>query len=207
MADILITGFTPFDNRKVNASWNMAQAIQKQFAYTDLQVMEIPVIWGKPEELLRPVMKTNCPTSLIALGEGREGWFDIETLACNQRNPRPDNSQNQPAHPLIAPDGPKSRKSTFNTMALQRKLASGSSMGTFPVRRSRSAGGFLCEETFYMIEGFKEQYDRLTDVLFVHLPPYGSDLTIDGKGVNCDEDILARFGQALFENFLDITSV
>lgn len=206
MSDILITGFTPFDGRKVNAAWIAAKAIKQSGVNPGLEIVEIPVIWGKPQKILQPLVKANCPVWLIALGEGREGWFDIETLACNKRNPRVDINQNLPPQPLIDANGPESRKSTFNALALQRELSFEGVAQTFPVRRSQSAGGFLCEEMLYVIEAFKAQYARLEHVLFVHIPPFGSELCVGGRRVKCDEKMLANFGLLLLEKTLDITA-
>ena len=79
MTDILVTGFAPFDGRSVNASWIAAASLD------GVHKLEIPVVWGEPMKLLGQVIETIEPRCIISMGEGRDGWFDIETRARNAR--------------------------------------------------------------------------------------------------------------------------
>jgi pyroglutamyl-peptidase len=182
LPQLLITGFTPFDGRTVNGSWIAAQT------YASANHLEIPVIWGKPLPNLEHAVKSFKPEIVISLGEGREGWFDIETQARNQRKHRPDNLAQYPNTDII-PGGPPSLESTINTSALHKRLED----QQIPIRISADAGQFLCEETLYCLEHLKTQYDSLRTVVFVHLPPFGTSLTYRGEGRVVDTDLLEDF--------------
>lgn len=186
----LVTGFTPFDGRQVNASWIAARSLAGE---PDVQTLEIPVAWGEPAKLLTPVCRRDCPAVILSMGEGRPGWFDIETVARNTRNERPDNNGRQPAGAPIDPAGPDRIRASIDARALQRHLAA----GDFPVRTSRDAGAYLCEETLYTLERLRVQHAALVTVVFVHLPPYGTPVRFGDRVTLCDEALLTRFSRHL----------
>ena len=92
MTRILLTGFTPFDNRPVNASWVAVKSIDS----ADIQAVQIPVVWGQPYIVLREAIERFQPGVIVSLGEGHIGEFNIETIARNKRKHREDNLKNFP---------------------------------------------------------------------------------------------------------------
>lgn len=197
----LITGFTPFDGREVNASWIAAGALAGHLPNAGIRTLELPVIWNTPRTLLEPLCENDCPQAIIALGEGRPGWFDIETRASRSPADRTDNDGNPPAdHPF--PEGPPEVHASIDAFTLQRRLA----RHDVPVRISRQAGGFLCEQTLYTLEMLRRQFPRLQTVAFVHLPPYGSPLTFKRRQRLCDESVLLDFSLLLFDNVMKLSA-
>ena len=192
MIKTLVTGFSPFDGRSVNASWIAARSLAGE---THLQAMEIPVAWGEPAKLLAPLCHRDCPEIIISMGEGREGWFDIETAARNARNERPDNEGTLPNGRPIVPDGPARLAASVDASGLHRKLLA----QRLPVRVSRDAGAFLCEEMLYTLEILRARHARLCTVVFVHLPPYGTPVNLGREETPCTEPLLARFARSLLE--------
>jgi pyroglutamyl-peptidase len=191
MQNILITGFTPFDGREVNASWVAASSVKRE----DVHALEIPVVWGEPLRVLKPYCDNQCPQMIISLGEGREGWFDVETIALNTRNERADNEGKLPAGEPILHGASNSRSASIDAGVLQRGLA----QQGYPMRISSNAGQFLCEETLYVIEHLRDRYPPLEKVLFCHLPPFGTSVHIKGNSRTCDETVLGDFTRALLE--------
>ncbi len=186
MKNLLITGFTPFDGRDRNASWIAACSV-------DIPALEIPVVWGQPWDLLKAACEKDCPEIIVSLGEGRTGWFDIETRARAVRKERVDNNGDLPASPTLFNDVPSRREASIDAGFLQRGL---SAYG-YPVRISTDAGQFLCEETLYVLETLKDAFDTLHRVVFCHVPPYGTELYHSGKAVPCDPPLLADFARRL----------
>ena len=199
MADILLTGFTPFDGRAHNASWIAAcqMAQQPSTGYT-LQCLELPVCWGEASRQLAETIARSHPRCIIAMGEGAVGSFKIETLAHNARQPRPDNQQRLPEHPLIDPAGP----AAFVCSAPVAQIRAALHVQDIAVELSTNAGGFLCEEALYTLERLKAQHADIALVLFVHLPPFGSSAHYKGALRPCDEALLADFGTALLHSTL-----
>lgn len=188
---ILVTGFQPFDNRSVNASWIAAESLKST---VHLNALELPVVWGAPWHELSAAVERYKPATIISMGEGREGWFDIETLARNNRSERRDNLDALPPG-LIEPTGPTSINATIAAEPLHKNLLS---LG-YPIRISNDAGGFLCEETLFCLELLKLDHDFIKTVTFIHLPPFDTALSINSKNRICDTDLLTTFASALLD--------
>lgn len=195
MSHILLTGFTPFDGREFNASWIAARAlIDTHRSEHILHGLCIPVCWGQPRLALLQALAQWQPRCVIAMGEGTRGLFKIETVARNRRATRKDNAGQLPEQPLIDPTGPDTRLASAPFAALESHL----SQAGYPMQLSNDAGAYLCEELLYTLEGLKEQHSCLQTVLFVHLPPFGSDLELRGRMRQCDAALLLEFTQHLF---------
>lgn len=186
MAKLLITGFTPFDSRKINASWVAAKT------YRNAHHLEIPVVWGAPMPHLRRAIEQYQPDTVISLGEGRESWFDIETRAKNTRKHRMDNHGEHPIED-ISPGGPDLRVASIDASGVHQDLVE----QDIPIRVSEDAGQFLCEETLYCLETLKEQQLGLNKVTFTHLPPYGTKIHYRGEDKFVNEPLLADYVQRL----------
>jgi pyroglutamyl-peptidase len=193
LPNLLLTGFTPFDGRNVNGSWIAASS------YEAAEHLEIPVVWGKPMSCLEAAIKLQQPEIIISLGEGREGWFDIETLARNERKHRTDTLDQHPAGEILT-NGPASMHATINASALHTRLFD----QQIPIRISNDAGQYLCEETLYCLEHLKVASDHLQTVVFVHLPPFGTELTYRGEVRKADPDLLEDFVRRLVTAVLEL---
>ncbi len=200
MREILITGFTPFDGRPVNASWIAASALARKGEYDGhrLRALQIPVCWGAPRRALTQALQTGTPMLILSMGEGEPGIFRIETLARNARRERPDNDGRLPAGAPNSPTGPAERRSSF---ACQRVCEALAAQG-IPVRLSEDAGAYLCEELLYTLEEFRETTPAIEQVLFVHVPPWGTPLQWRGAARLCEESLLQEFGEALLRAIL-----
>lgn len=200
MTDILITGFTPFDGRPVNASWIAASALARRGHYRGhaLHALEIPVCWGAPREALADCLQAGVPGLILSMGEGEPGVFRIETRARNLRRERADNAGALPAGAPNSLTGPAERHSSFACEPLSQALAAQG----IPVRLSDDAGSYLCEELLYTLEEFKEVHAGLARVLFVHVPPFGTALQYKGDARTCSEALLEDFGLVLLDAVL-----
>ena len=194
---ILVTGFAPFVGRTLKSSWVAAKTIAKSFSDVDLDILELPVVWGAPESLLGTKCKKRTPAIIVSLGEGKPGLFQIETVAGNLRMQRKDNNAGLPPSPKIKADGPANHFSSAPYQQLFQQLAA-----KYPVGLSADAGGFLCEETLYTLEELRLAYGDLKMTLFVHLPPYGTILN-DGE-TRCDDELLSAFAHDLIDSTLGI---
>ena len=195
-ASVLVTGFEPFDGRQTNASWIAARSL----ALTpNVRVLCLPVVWGAPLETLHALCSEDCPQTILALGEGRDGWFDIETRARNTRADREDNTGTCTADPIVR-GGPESVKASINAGKLRQQLVH---LG-HPVRLSEDAGAFLCEETLYSLERLKELHKPLQNVAFCHMPPAGSTSAEAGALAKCTDDAARAFAKDLLEAALHL---
>lgn len=198
--NLLATGFTPFDDRDINASWIAAGAM----AGPGCRTLEIPVVWGEPGRHLGEAIKTDMPVIILSLGEGRPGWFDLEHVARNVRGDKPDNhGQSAGRDELIEPDGPDKRALNFDARPLQRALAR---LG-YPVRRSRDAGQYLCEETLYTLLQLQEKNPAIRMALFCHLPPWGSSVNVRGQPMTVDSALMTAFAADLKQACIELNDI
>lgn len=191
---ILLTGFEPFDGREQNASWIAANALaQQQYSGTQLRAVLIPVCWGAPRRVLDPIVAEWQPHVIIGMGEGEPGVFRLESVANNTRRERTDNDGKLPEGRVIEPGGPTCRTASIDCTTLRGALAAPG----LPVRVSTDAGAFLCEELLYTLESLRNAHETLDTVLFVHLPPFGTALELQGQPRVCDEALLLEFASLL----------
>lgn len=197
---ILITGFSPFDGRKQNASLIAAYSAAKN-EDAIISSIEIPVEWGKPRESLAKAIHIHQPEIIISLGEGHVGEFNIETKARNVRRKRIDNCGNLPCG-LNYPNSPDILTATIDAESLLEWINQDNDI---PIKISSDAGGFICEETLYTLERLKVSSPQLSSVVFVHLPPFGSSLVYLGKQRKCDEILLSDFTRRLIDGILNLS--
>jgi len=194
---ILITGFAPFDGRLTNASWLAAQSLASQ---VPVEILEMPVVWGAPLTALQPICERDCPAIIISMGEGKVGEFTFLVVAHNERGMRLDNLAKMPFQRLIDPLGPAQRDGSIDANRLCARLSG----QAWPIRVSTDAGAFLCEETLYTLEFLRQDYAHLQTVVFVHLPPHGSEFQRNHESQQCDTEQLTRFAQHLHAAVLEI---
>jgi pyroglutamyl-peptidase len=148
VSKLLLTGFAPWADVKVNPSGEVAAALGGHV---------LPVDYRKADAALRRLLKAR-PSAVVMLGLGaRRTAVEIELLAHNldddgtERRKRP-----------IEPDGPPRRMSSLPVGHLLDLLRDAG----LPARPSQDAGRFLCNHVFYVAAG-------LVDVPcgFIHLPP------------------------------------
>ena len=204
MANILITGFTPFAGRAVNASWLAAHWLAEHHGTTHhIRAALLPVLWGAPAQMLTPLIVTCDPDLIISLGEGHPGRFAIETIARNTRSQREDNAGQLPSAALISPQGPEEYRSQLDADGLCLRLQARG----YPMHVSRDAGAFLCEETLYCLEQICQNTSPATggrrrQAVFCHLPPFGTELKVADQTRSCDQSLLNAFSHDLLIELL-----
>lgn len=179
---ILLTGYEPFGDKKPNPSW---EAI-KDLDGTDwkdyrLVARQLPVVWGAPMTFLKRWVDEHQPVAIFSFGQGRHDGFDIESRAVNFRHPKAlDNWGELPPDKYIVRGGPFG----FESTAVYDELAGRLRKKGHPVRVSRGAGEYLCEECLYSLEYLKATAPLQGTVLFCHVPPVG--VTIRWKKVRLE---------------------
>ncbi len=189
----VVSGFEPFAGRTQNASQVMARMVPD----LDLrfQCVDVPVVWGAPERMLRALPAV--PPVWVAFGEGTPG-FEIESVALNRRRDLPDNLGNRPPTPEISPGADSRLTAAANLDAVAATLT----RRGFPTTVSSDAGGFLCEEMLYvLLRENQRPGSHLRRVVFVHVPVLGATVAPAAPGSSLsrtvDAGYLREFGEAL----------
>lgn len=114
------------------------------------------------------------PCFWLACGEA-PSTFRLETCARNFRAPRSDNLGVPPPTEQIDPVGPASFENRFAVHPVVEELA----RKGYTCLISRDAGSYLCEELLYTLLSAQTRQPE-TEVLFLHVPHFGSDLIVNG---------------------------
>jgi pyroglutamyl-peptidase len=170
--DVLLTGFAPFDGAAVNESWEAVRPAARSLRDSGLavEILELPVEFGRAGELLARAVRDRRPRLVIAVGlaAGRSG-ITPERVAVNLRDARiPDNAGASPIDEPVVADGPVGYFSTLPLKAMVAALAADGVPGAV----SQTAGTYVCNDVFYALQHLLATEDALAGIRggFVHVP-------------------------------------
>ena len=162
MSTILVTGFEPFATSSLNPSGEIVKALIGD----DLVTAILPVVFGQASSKLKELIDLHKPTAVLCLGqaEGRS-VMTPERIAINLSDARiPDNAGNQPLEQKIIANG---ADGYFSTLPIEKMVASMKAAGV-PASISLSAGTFVCNHIFYVMQDYLK--DSSTTSGFMHVP-------------------------------------
>ena len=162
MSKILVTGFEAFDKSALNPSAEIVKALKGD----DLVTAILPVVFGQASSQLCELIDLHKPSAVLCLGQA-EGRSEMtpERIAINLDNARiADNAGNQPLEQRIMADGPDGH---FSTLPIEKMVASMKAAG-IPASISLSAGTFVCNHIFYVLQDYLK--DSSIKSGFMHVP-------------------------------------
>ena len=162
MSKILVTGFEPFATSSLNPSGEIVKALNAP----DLVTAILPVVFGQASAQLRELIDLHKPSAVLCLGQA-EGRSEMtpERIAINLDNARiADNAGNQPLEQKIVADGPDGH---FSTLPIEKMVVSMKAAG-IPASISLSAGTFVCNHIFYVLQDYLK--DSSVKSGFMHVP-------------------------------------
>ena len=162
MSKILVTGFEPFATSPLNPSGEIVKVLKGD----DLVTAILPVVFGQASAQLRDLIDLHKPSAVLCLGQA-EGRSEMtpERIAINLDDARiADNADNQPLEQRIMADGPDGH---FSTLPIEKMVASMKAAG-IPASISLSAGTFVCNHIFYVLQDYLK--DSSVKSGFMHVP-------------------------------------
>ena len=162
MSKILVTGFEAFDKSALNPSAEIVKALKGD----DLVTAILPVVFGQASSQLRELIDLHKPSAVLCLGQA-EGRSEMtpERIAINLDNARiADNDGNQPLEQRVIADGPDGH---FSTLPIEKMVTSMKAAG-IPASISLSAGTFVCNHIFYVLQDYLK--DSSIKSGFMHVP-------------------------------------
>jgi pyroglutamyl-peptidase len=162
MSTILVTGFEPFATSSLNPSGEIVKALKGD----DLVTAILPVVFGQASAQLRELIDLHKPSAVLCLGqaEGRSAMTP-ERIAINLDEARiPDNAGNQPKEQKIIADG---ADGYFSTLPIEQMVTSMKAAG-IPASISLSAGTFVCNHIFYVMQDYFKDSSVVSG--FMHVP-------------------------------------
>ena len=158
---ILLTGFEPFANFKVNSSW---QAVQLMAAEEkNLLVCEcLPVNYHSARKQLANLLELHRPESCLCTGLAAGDRFRLERHAR-----KPEQFSDLKGSTLYAGQWPWDEAlESFQETNL-------------PALFSEDAGQYVCESTYWSLLDFRNQHGYPEKAAFLHVPPLSEDWPIE----------------------------
>jgi len=177
---VLVTGFQPFGGHETNPSGTVALALAGPRIHAAILPVDFTDTRRAVEELLEEPWSAVVMLGLAA----NRSHLGLEKVAINYRQRMPDTTGQLPTVPEVVPGGPAAYFSTLPIEQLAEKL----SAADLPVEISLSAGGYLCNEAFYV--GRHRLEGTTTPCGFIHLPPT-PDLEGSGAPMNLEDQVRA----------------
>jgi len=162
MSKILITGFEPFATSSLNPSGEIVKALIGDGLVTAI----LPVVFGQASSQLKELIDLDKPTAVLCLGqaEGRS-LMTPERIAINLDDARiADNAGNQPKEQRIVTNG---SDGYFSTLPIEQMVTSMKAAG-IPASISLSAGTFVCNHIFYVMQDYLKDSSVVSG--FMHVP-------------------------------------
>ena len=166
---ILLTGFEPFNQEPINPSQQIVNAlVDEKIEGVELITAVLPVDrFEGPDMLMRSYIK-NQPDAVICLGEaGNRPTITVERVAVNLLDfGIEDNKGVRVTDKPIQPDGP----AAYFTSLPAREIVEAMQSAGIPASLSLSAGAFLCNQVFYTIMHYLNNYQISIPAGFIHVP-------------------------------------
>ncbi|PKK97378.1 MAG: pyroglutamyl-peptidase I [Tenericutes bacterium HGW-Tenericutes-3] len=180
MKKILLTGFSPFNDEKINPSYEAIKYLPKKIGESNLTVIELPTEFNQSFENLKDKIIEIQPNVIIMFGQaGGRKSISLERIAINIDDASiPDNNNYQPVDQVINSSGPAAY---FSTLPI-RKIFNHLNQKNIPVSISNSAGTYVCNHLMYHTLDFIAQNNLIQKVGFIHVP-YIHEQALEKKDV------------------------
>ncbi len=164
---ILITGFEPFGNNKMNSSEIVLKNLP-DFNFVELYKELLPVSFSRSVKTVIQLLNDIKPDIVIFLGQaGSRNSVDIERIAINIDDCRnPDNDGVMFKDTKIIENGPDA---LFSTLPV-RSLSDAVLACNVQSKVSNSAGTFVCNHLLYSILYYIKDNNLPVKAGFIHLP-------------------------------------
>jgi pyroglutamyl-peptidase len=162
----LVTGFEPFAGSSLNPSQLIVEALAAAHGDSEHIFAVLPVEYRLAGERLGALLEQHQPHTVICIGqaEGRNA-ISLDTRAQNLDDANlADNSGEKRTGRDISPGGPSDLSTTLPVDALLEQLEAGG----IPAESSTSAGTFVCNHIFYLMQHQLEGSTVRSG--FVHVP-------------------------------------
>jgi pyroglutamyl-peptidase len=178
-AKVLITGFGPFQNVRVNPSWAGAKQLSGEVIEDhEVVAVELPVDYRKIRDELPLLIKKHDPQVVIHFGVYWPGALRFEQRARNSISRIPDVSGYYPEDRRVTEDGPMIYRSRLPESDLLKEMPEAG----FDMVSSDDAGRYVCEFTFYTELYNLDKLSKDADAGFIHVAPLGQPLNTKELG-------------------------
>lgn len=171
---IYLTGFEPFGEHALNASWEAVKGFALSDPKIQLHKEQLPVDYRALRESLPARLNELHPDVILHLGVmSSKGFLRLERTALNHIGETLDNAGFRPEPRVIQSSGPSKLSARF---PLEETLQAWRERG-FEATLSDDAGSYLCNYSFYLSLNWAE--GKSAQVVFLHVPVLGAPFTVE----------------------------
>lgn len=209
MKKILVTGFDPFGNEKINPALEIIKLLPIKIGENEIKTLEIPTVWQKSLEKIENEIRSYDPDYILSIGQaGGRSDITIERVAINIDDYRiKDNNGNQPIDEKIFEDGENAYFSTLPIKAIQKEITK----NNIPASISNTAGTFVCNHVFYGVRYMIEKKFQGKKSGFIHIPFLPEQVLDKPNTPSMSLEIILKgieiAIQTIFENDIDIKAI
>ncbi|CAL1579192.1 unnamed protein product [Knipowitschia caucasica] len=175
---VIVTGFEPFGEHKVNSSWAAVQELERLGLgdHIELVVCEVPVEYQAVQTLLPALWEEHQPQLVVHVGvSGLAKAVTLEQCGHNKGYRRLDNCFFSPESECCIEDGPECISSVLDMGSVCSRLRKEGVCSKVTV--SKDAGRYLCDYTYYT-----SLFVGNGRAAFVHVPPLGKPFSSEELG-------------------------
>jgi len=168
---VVLTGFEPYADFKVNPSWEAAKTFDgKEIDSFVVKSFQIPLAYKEIKPAITEIIDKHKPVVIINLGQSYRPVISLEKVAINFADLTEStiiyNCGTRPRDETLEPNAPVAYFTTLPIRKILNKLRENS----IPAEISYSAGTFACNQLFFHTM-HKVHTDRLdTSAGFIHVP-------------------------------------
>ena len=168
---VVLTGFEPFVDFKVNPSWEAAKTFDdKEIDSCKVKSFQIPLKYEAIKPTITQIIDTQRPAVVINMGQSYRPLISLEKVAINfadlTESPILYNCGTRPKDQTLEPNAPTAY---FTTLPI-RRILNNLRQNNIPAEISHTAGTFGCNQIFYhtMHKIHKDRLDIKAG--FIHIP-------------------------------------
>lgn len=165
---VLITGFAPFNNEKINPSYEAVKLISDMIDDIIVEKLEVPVSFNNAFKTVLNKIKDTDYDAVILVGQaGGRSMITLEKVAINYRYAAiPDNDGASYNHESIIEDGMDAYFTTLPIVKMVDKLNENDIKASI----SFTAGTYVCNDLMYRVINYFKENNKNTKAGFIHVP-------------------------------------
>ncbi len=177
---ILLTGFDPFGNEKMNPSFEAVRKVKNFVNGAEILKAQLPTVFKKSFQILKDQIDLHNPDIVICVGQaGGRYEINVERVAINTDDARiPDNEGQQPIDIQIEEDGENAYFSNLPIKAMVQEIK----FAGIPAAVSNTAGTFVCNHILYKLLHLISVENKKIRGGFIHVP-YLPEQVLDKKDI------------------------
>ena len=165
---VLVTGFEPFGEEKINPSWEAVKTLPKEIKGADIIKKKLPVSFKAIKKKLPKIIDEFMPEVIILTGQaGGRVNISAERVAINvMDSKKEDNDGYKPEDEPIFENAPAAYFSTL----LIRRIVNALKHNKIPATISNTAGTYVCNTAMYVALHHTTLNGLNAKTGFIHIP-------------------------------------